>query len=307
MSSSSLTPSNKSSFGVFIESQFRTKPKPIPSTTSFAGQTILITGSSGGIGLAASQAMLEHKLSHLIMAIRTISKGEAAAAPLRRAFPDARIDLWALDMTSYESVQSFARRCATELPQLDAVVLNAGCTRQEFTRCNNANGHEEVFLVNYLSTALLASLLLPVLKANANTRLRPGRLTIVSSGLGLLSKFPNRDSIPLIPSFDDSNDWGTAAASERYSTSKTLVLMFVQKLGEINSPSDVIINAVDPGFVSGSGLQSKLSTPVRLAFGAVKAISGRSLMDGASTYVDAVALKGEETHGSFVMDWKIKP
>lgn len=299
-----MTPLGDAPMKLFIKSQFHTKSRPIPSSTSFAEQTVIVTGSNSGIGLATCKAMLDHNLIHLVMAVRTITKGEAAAAPLRKAYPKARIDIWALDMSSYNSIQSFVRRCTTELPRLDRAILNAGITQEAFKRCDGPDGHEEIFQVNYLSTALLAILLLPILKPGNNSSTRgPGRLTIVSSGLGLISKFPNRDAAPLIPSFDDPAGWGVAAASERYNTSKTLVLMLVQKLGEIISSEDVIINAVDPGMVGGSGLHSNVSVPVRAVMGIMKAIAARSLKEGASTYVDAVAVKQEESHGSFIMDW----
>jgi hypothetical protein len=43
------------------------------------------------------------------MAVRNSAKGEAAAAKLRQSHPKARIKVWLLDMSSYVSIQAFAR------------------------------------------------------------------------------------------------------------------------------------------------------------------------------------------------------
>ncbi|KAF7560012.1 hypothetical protein G7046_g4129 [Stylonectria norvegica] len=303
MASITLPPLTSSRLALFWETQFTTKPQPPPPSTSLAGQTALITGSNTGIGLEAARIFLELHLSHLIIAVRSVDKGEAVAAPLRQAFPDAKVDVWPLDLLSYPSIQAFASRCAS-LPRLDIAILNAAVSQPVFTL--SPAGHEETFQVNYLSTALLAILLLPILKPKSPSQ-EPGRLALVSSGLGLQAAFANRDAEPLIPSFDDPTDWGKPAARDRYSITKTLVLMLVYTLSERVSASDVIISAVDPGFTGGSQLHRNLPAPVKAFLVLLKAATARSLQHAAWAYVDAVAVRGEETHGSFVMNWAIYP
>lgn len=57
-----------------------------------------------------------------------------------------------------------------------------------------------MFQVNYLSTALLAILLLPVLKDSATAHVRgPGRLTTVNSNLALIELFLSTDKDRLFP------------------------------------------------------------------------------------------------------------
>lgn len=206
-------------------------------------------------------------------------------------------------MLSYESVQAFTQRCAT-LPRLDIVILNAGINKLEFAVCPST-GHEEVIQVNYLSTTLLAILLLPLLKPRA-PRDGPGRLTIVGSAMGLNAKFPSRDAVPLLPSFD--KEWkGIAASSERYSVSKTLVFMLVLRLSQLVSAEQVIVNTVDPGFSGTTGFAREASGVAKIFLGALHAVLGRSAEQGAWTYVDAAVIKGKETHGSFLANWDIYP
>ena len=304
MASAALSPLTKSHFSQFVEMTF-TRPQRPPSNTSLAGRTAIITGSNVGIGLEAARIFLDLHLSHIILAVRSVEKGEKAAAPLRSTHPDAKIEVWDLDMLSYASIQTFAKRCSA-LPRLDIVILNAAILKIEFS-INWSTKHEEAFQVNYLSTALLAILLLPILK-DKRSKGAPGRLSIVSSGLALQSVFLNRDKVPLIPSFDDPSSWnGLPAASERYAVTKTMELMLVLKLSQHFSADDVVINAVDPGFTAGTMLHRNAWLPLRLFLILLKALTARSQEQAAWTYVDASAVKGAESHGSFVMNWDIYP
>lgn len=238
--------------------------------------------------------------------MRSLEKGEAAATPLRKAHPTAQIEVWALDMLSYPSIQAFAKRCSA-LPRLDIAILNAALGGSLKYTANPSTGHEQLFQVNYLSTALLGILLLPILKGKKSDSSVPGRLTIVSSGLGLISQFPNRDAVPLIPSFNDPQNWGVTASGERYSVTKTLEMMLVLKLSEMVASSDVVVNAVDPGFTAGTGLQRDAPGFVKPILALLHALSARSVEQAAWTYIDAVRVKGRESHGSYIQNWSIYP
>ncbi len=113
-------------------------------------------------------------------------------------------------------------------------------------------GYEPMLQVDYLSTALLAFFLLPVLKASGAAHASgPGRLTIVGTNLALTDSFPPTDKDPLFPWLDDAAanaaGWGLMAAQHRQITAKIFVLMLVQKFGELVDPDLVIVNTVDPG------------------------------------------------------------
>ncbi|MCJ1392609.1 hypothetical protein MMC18_005479 [Xylographa bjoerkii] len=103
---------------------------------------------------------------------------------------------------------------------------------------NESTRHEEVFQVNYLSTALLSILLLPILKKKRPTG-KPGRLTIVSPGLALTATFANQKAECLISSFEDPAKWTMSVASDRHSTSKLLGQMFVVNQKGLVAPDDV--------------------------------------------------------------------
>ncbi|OIW27677.1 putative short-chain dehydrogenase/reductase family protein [Coniochaeta ligniaria NRRL 30616] len=308
MSSQSLAmgPSKQGYLRFSLHAQFCVKPiRSAPPGTDLAGQTALITGAGSGLGFHAADHLLSLNLSRLIMAVRSVEAGKSAAAKLQAKYPSAHIDVWPLEMTSYASIQALAARVDTELPRLDIAILNAGVTalRHELVP---STGHEKVIQVNYLSTYLLAILLLPSLKSKSASP-RPGRLTIVGSGMAYYASLPNRHKVPLLASFDDTHiqKWNP---TERYAASKLLLHMFLVKLATHIDPDDVVVNICDPGLCKGSRLQRDADgTLFGWVFGVVKALSGRTPEDGAWTYVDAAVCKGRESHGCFLTDWRVAP
>jgi NAD(P)-dependent dehydrogenase (short-subunit alcohol dehydrogenase family) len=287
---------------IFLKSQFSTKPQRAPADTDLSGKVAIVTGANVGLGLHAATHLLSLKLSHLIVAVRTLEKGEAAAAQLRTAYPSARIEVWIVDMTSYESIQAFVRRVETDLTRLDIAILNAGLTNDKYVP-NPSTGHEMVIQVNYLSTFLLAILLLPALKTKSPKGV-PGRLSIVGSGMAYAAKLPNRGKVPFLASFDDVNAFNS---TEQYAASKALLHMFLVRLVEHIDPEEVVVNIVDPGLCKGTSLNRDVEGLMAVVIGLLKGLTGRSLSDGAWTYIDAAVVKGKESHGCFVMDWEIRP
>ncbi|KAK3115442.1 hypothetical protein LTR53_005194 [Teratosphaeriaceae sp. CCFEE 6253] len=255
MGSLSLASDPRGQLGHFVETQFKTKGRPPTSSTSFAGQTVMIKWSNTGLGLECAKEMLGLHLSRLITAVRTVAKGEKAAEPLRKAHLSARIDVWALDMSNYYSIRSFASRCEESSPRLDVAILNA---------VNSNTGHEEAVQINDLSTALLYILLFPALKRSTRPG-HPSRLTVVSSGLAMLLQWPQHTAIPMLPTLDKrpEGSFGFDLSTERYSVTKTMELMLVLKLSQTVSADEVIINSVGPGLIKGTGLHRDLGPLMR--------------------------------------------
>jgi len=269
---------------------------------SLSGKTAIVTGGNTGLGYETALQLLGLKLSKLILAVRSLERGGMAAANFRKLFPKATIEVWQLDMSSYPSVQAFANRVESQLSRIDIVLLNAGGMRLQFTP-NKSTGHEETIQVNYLSTVLLAMLLLPILKAKGKQDGEPARLTIVSAALTLAAKFPNREANPLLASFDEPKKFDQ---QETYNSSKLLAHMWLWKLVEFVSADDVIVNLADPAWCRGTELTRDVKGPMKAGvklFGTL----GRTPKVGASCFVDAIVNHGKESHGCFLMSWQIHP
>ena len=304
--SKDMPPLPKNFGKIFWNNQFRVKIE-LPTRSKFPsleGKVAIVTGANSGLGFESARQLLTLGLSHLVVAVRSIKKGKAAASQLSLANPAATIDVWALDMESYDSVQAFVCKCDTELSRIDYTILNAGIRPIAFST-TTSTGHETAIQVNHISTILLTILLLPVLKAKS-TRDNPARLTVINSIMAHLCKFPNRDKRPLLPSFDDTKitPWGSM---ERYGVSKLLPQLFLVKLTEHVKSDDVVINMVDPGLTKGTGLGRDASGALLIVGKIFNGITARPVNRGAATYIDALLGHGKESHGCFLMNTEISP
>ncbi|KAL2683004.1 hypothetical protein Neosp_007466 [[Neocosmospora] mangrovei] len=285
----------------FLSRQFIQNVPKIPSTVDLTGQTALITGSNVGLGFECARQLLALNLSHLIVAVRSQARGDAAAKRLQDEFPHAKIEVSLVDMSSYKSIQAFAKRCES-LPRLDIAILNAGLSRPKFERCEETK-HEMTFQINYLSTALLALLLIPILKEKRTTS-SPGRLALVGSDMSYWAKWEETEKT-VFSVLDDASKFETMTA---YKLSKLFLLMFVDKLARLVPAEEVIINFPNPGACRGTEFgadgRSKLAG---IMFKIVSHIIARPTATGARSYVDAVTVKGVESHGGFVGEGRVKP
>lgn len=197
-----LTPGGVPSF---LYSQFFVTPK-LDRDISFVGQTVIVTGSNVGLGFSAAQQIAERGASKVILAVRTISKGEAAAQKLRDSLSQpqrtsTKIEVWPLNLFSYQSVRDFATRVNT-LDRLDVLLENAGVVKVKFEL---EEGNEATITTNVISTTLLALLVLPKLRETAERFGVTPRLTIVSSEVAFWASFEERKAANIFDQLNDPN------------------------------------------------------------------------------------------------------
>lgn len=115
----------------------------------------------------------------MILACRTISKGEAAVASIFASLPEHKtiIEVWQVDLTSYASVREFCVK-VDQLDRLDVMLENAGLAVPKY---EEFEGMESTLTVNVISTFLMALLVLPKLRESAAKFNIVPRLTIVAS------------------------------------------------------------------------------------------------------------------------------
>jgi retinol dehydrogenase 12 len=99
---------------------------PSEPQSDFTGQTVIVTGGNAGLGRVAAKHIARLGATRVILACRTVSKGEEAKEwILEQTKTKGQIEVWQLDMASFASVKGFGQRAAS-LDRLDAVIENAG-------------------------------------------------------------------------------------------------------------------------------------------------------------------------------------
>ena len=196
------TPTTMPSFLSFIYSQlFVTLPYPKQDLTD---QIIIVTGANTGLGFEAARHFTRLNASKVILGVRSLRKGEEAKKSIEESTSRAGvIDVWQLDLCSYESVKQFAQR-ARGLRRLDAVVENAGMAPSKFAM---AEDNESMITANVISTFLLGLLILPKLKETAVKFTVQPHLTVVSSEVHMMAKFKERKEPDLLKALNDKNVW----------------------------------------------------------------------------------------------------
>jgi NAD(P)-dependent dehydrogenase (short-subunit alcohol dehydrogenase family) len=209
------------------------------------GRTVLITGASNGIGLAAAHA-LARAGADLILVCRNAQKGAAARDEIARVSGSGRKpELVIADLESQAQIHRAAKEIASKHNRIDVLINNAGNVFS--TRQLTQDGLERTFALNHLGPFLLTNLLLDLVKAAPQ-----GRIVNVSSEIhaGKL-------------------DWNNLQSEKKhnfmsaYKATKTENVLFTNELARRLSGTAVTVNAVSPG-PSRTGFGNDLTGPWKI-------------------------------------------
>ncbi|AUX10855.1 short-chain dehydrogenase/reductase SDR [Halalkaliarchaeum desulfuricum] len=231
------------------------------------GRRIVITGANSGIGFEAA-SVLAREGARVVMACRSLDRGEAAAEEIREAAGDVDLAVRRLDLADLESVRSFPNRLAPDDRPIDVLVNNAGI--MGIPRHETDEGFEQQFGVNHLGHFALTGVLCSDLADKA-------RVVTVSSGMH------ERGEID----FEDLHGEKSYGKWDAYAQSKLANLLFAYELDRRAEDADTSITSVGvhPGYADTS-LQSRgpelAGSPVRKAMMRVaNAIFAQPAADGA--------------------------
>jgi NAD(P)-dependent dehydrogenase (short-subunit alcohol dehydrogenase family) len=205
-----------------------------------AGRNVIVTGANSGIGRAAAHG-LAGAGAHVVLAVRDVAKGQAAASTM-----PGETEVRRLDLADLASVREFATAWEGDV---ELLINNAGVMVPPLTR--TVDGFELQFGTNHLGHFALSNLLLERIT---------GRVVTVSSGA---HRFGSID-------FDDLN-WESRPykAWRAYGQSKLANLLFTAELQRrlTAAGSPVLATSAHPGYAatnlqfhSGSRLLDLLST-----------------------------------------------
>jgi len=113
------------------------------------GRTFVVTGANSGLGESTARELAGHG-ARVVLACRSIAKGEAAAATMR-----GDVIVRPLDLADLASIRAFAE----QTPEIDVLVNNAGV--MAVPKRTTADGFEMQIGTNFLGPFALTGLLLP--------------------------------------------------------------------------------------------------------------------------------------------------
>ncbi len=253
---------------------------------SMAGKTVLVTGATTGLGLAAAEGFARLGAG-VRMLVRNAERGERARAEVARRTGNDAVEFSLCDLSSLSSVRAFAERFASREPRLDVLVNNAGVLLNE--RRESIDGFEMTFATNVLGPFLLTNLLIPMLEASA-----PARIVNVSSG-GMYSQKIDVEDLG-----SERIDYD---GSRVYARTKRAQVILTELWAERLRGTGVVVHSMHPGWADTPGVETSLPRFYRVTKPFL-----RSPAEGADTIVwlGAAAEPGRST-GGFWHDRRRRP
>ncbi len=199
-------------------------------------RTILITGATSGIGLAAAEELAARGW-HVLGVGRSDERCAEADRTIRQFYPHAQLTWFSADLSSMREVSRLADEVQSWLDRsadgrLDVLLNNAASVRNWYTATDD--GYEMQFAVNHLAAFLLTRCLLPCLEKSPFARV----LTVSSaSHRGTRMRW------------NDIMNRHRYSCLQAYKQSKLCNVLFTAELNRRQSGNHVRAYAVDPGLV----------------------------------------------------------
>src|SRR4029453_15535863 len=90
-----------------------------------SGKLAVVTGANSGTGKEATKRLAAAG-AHVVMAVRTVAKGDAARAEILAAHPGAQLEVRRVDLADLASVRDVADGLTADGRPIDILINNAG-------------------------------------------------------------------------------------------------------------------------------------------------------------------------------------
>jgi len=139
----------------------------VSNMPDLSGKTIIVTGGNSGLGFEAVKAFVS-KNADVIMACRSLDRGDVAKSKIIKLFPKAQITVMELDLSSIQSIYSFVAKFKKDFVRLDVLLNNAGIMMVPYGM--TLDGFEKQLGTNHLGHFALTGLLLEFLRKTPRSR-----------------------------------------------------------------------------------------------------------------------------------------
>ncbi len=198
-------------------------------TVSLSGKTVLVTGSTDGLGRQVA-IRLGNLGAHVLVHGRNAERGEEVVTAINAGPGSAAF--YRADLGSLAQVRELAAAVRRDHDSLHMLINNAGIgsgASDDGERPLSEDGFELVFQVNYLSHFLLTHELLPLLEAGAPSRI----INVASAGQRPI----NFDDVMMEHNYNPSN---------AYTQSKLAQILFTFELAPEVKGKGITVNALHP-------------------------------------------------------------
>jgi NAD(P)-dependent dehydrogenase (short-subunit alcohol dehydrogenase family) len=230
-------------------------------------KTILVTGSSSGIGLETALALAQQG-HEIILAARTEQKLKDAVERIKTETGNNKLKYYTANFSSLKSVRALAENIKRDYTKLDVLVNNAGGVFSEFEL--NEDGLEMTIATNHYSYFLLTGLLLDLLKKSDE-----GRIVNVASRSSYRGKID-------FESFTKDKGYFIMKA---YGQSKLANVLFTVELAERLKGTNITANCLHPGVVKTDIGTKDTKWYASIVWTMLSRMAGISVKDGAKTSV----------------------
>lgn len=205
------------------------------------GRTVVLTGATSGIGLAAARELAAMGAT-LVLVARDADKAERLASELDRIHAAGSVSVEVADLVDLEQVRSACERIAQRHARIDVLIHNAGALFNE--RREAADGTEASCQIMLVAPFLMTALLREPLRAAS-----PGRVLTMSSG-GMYTA-PLTVAELEMPAADYSG-------VRQYARVKRAQVVLNEMWADRYPPAEIVFHALHPGWVDTPGISGAL-------------------------------------------------